>query len=123
MELDEAEEYAAFHLEWDSEPALSSGKQEWLLRYARAVDANGVSPGAEEYVETYTFSSLNAATLLGWQWKLAAAVELHQNDEDEIWEHCKAMVDHWSGIVGGSAIGGTSLDDSGSFALPTIPVF
>lgn len=72
IDSDEAEEYLAFHLEWDGEPKLSSAKQERLLLYARAVDANGLSPGVEDYVETYTFPSLNAAILLGWQWKLSA---------------------------------------------------
>lgn len=123
IDLDEAEEYLAFHLEWDGEPKLSGSKQDRLLLYARAVDASGLSPGVDGYVETYTFPSLNAAILLGWQWKLSAAVELHENDEDEIWEHCKSMVAHWSGIVGDVVIGGTVSGGSGSFALPNIPVF
>lgn len=123
IDQEEAEEYLAFHLEWQSEPKLSSAKQERLLLYARAVDANGLSPGVTGYIETYTFPSLNAAILLGWQWKLSAAVELHEHDEDEIWEHCKAMVAHWSGIVGDVVIGGTVSGGAGSFAIPNIAVF
>lgn len=122
IDSDEALEYLAFNLEWDSEPELTDAKQDRLLLYARVVDVNGVSPGGEEYVDTYTFTSLNAAILLGWQWKLAAAVELHQGDEDEIWEHCKAMVDRWVGIVGDGVIGGTQ-SSSGSFAIPNVAVF
>lgn len=122
IDLEEATEYLAFHLEWDSEPTLTNSKQDRLLLYARAVDVNGVSPGGEDYVETYTYPSMAAAILLGWQWKLAAAVELHQGDEDEIWEHCKAMADRWAGIVGDGVIGGTQ-SSSGSFAIPNIAVF
>jgi hypothetical protein len=118
----EAEEYLAFHLEWDSEPVLSQIKKLRLLSYARAVDVNGVSPSGSGYVETYTYPSLNAAILMGWQWKLSASVELHEGDEDEIWEHCKQMVAHWSSIVGDGVIGGTQ-SGSGSFAIPNIAVF
>lgn len=122
INVDEAEEYLAFNLEWDSEPVLSSAKQERLLLYARAIDVNGVSPGGTGYLESYTYPSLNAAVLMGWQWKLSAAVELHQDDEDEIWEHCKQMVAHWTGIVGDGLLGGTQ-SSSGSYAIPNIAVF
>ena|SRR5688572_18030972 len=122
IDANEATEYLAFNLEWDSEPVLSQIKKLRLLNYARAVDVNGVSPGASGYVETYSYDSLNVAIAKGWEWKEAAAVELHEDDEDEIYEHCKQMAAKWSSRVAGLAIGGTSVE-SGSFAIPNTPVW
>jgi hypothetical protein len=119
----EATDYLAAHLEWDSEPLLTQAKKLRLLKYARAVDANGVSPDGTAYVLTYTYASLDVAIHLGWQWKLATAVELHADDENEIYDHCLQMVALWASKVSGTVIGGTSSGASASFAIPNVAVF
>lgn len=123
IDPNEATDYLRSNLEWESEPQLSSDQQSSLLDYSRSVDASGVSPGGTGYVETYTYGSLNVAVLMGWRWKLAASAEYHKDDEDEIWEHCKQMVAHWSSIVGDLTIGGTASVGGGSFAIPNIAVW
>lgn len=122
IDVDEAILYLTSHLEWDSEPTLTQEQQFRLLEYSKAVDVNGVSPGGDDYVETYTYNSLNVAVLIGARWKLSAAAELHEDDTNEIWEHWNAFVKEWAGKVEGITIGGT-LSGSGSFALPNIAVW
>jgi hypothetical protein len=117
-----AQNYLEFSLEWDSEPRLTENKRETLLLLARAVDINGVSPGGTGYVETYTFESLNAAIAQGWEWKLAAAVELFAGDENEIYDHCLEMRNIWAGKVSGITIGGTQ-SGADSFAIENTAVF
>lgn len=122
IDAGQAQEYLKSNLEWDAEPVLSQIQQLRLSKYARAIDATGLSPDATGYELTYSFNSLHAAIYLGWTWKLAAAVELHEDDENEIFDHCKQMVAHWGGIVEGIAIGGT-LSGSGSTAIPNLAVW
>lgn len=122
IDSDEALEYLAFHLEWDSEPKLSNAKQERLLLYARAVDVNGVSPGGEDYVETYSFDSLHATLIRGAEWKVASAAELHEDDSYKIFDHWEKTLARWRGMWGSIEIGGTS-SESGSFAIPNVAVF
>lgn len=122
MDENEARDYLAFHLRWDMEPALDEVEKLRLLEYARAVDANGLSPGGAGYVTTYTDLSVDRAVLLGGQWKRSAAAVLHEDNSQEIFEHWDRFVREWAGKVEGIAIGGTSTG-SGSFAVANIPVW
>lgn len=125
IDSDFAELYLASQIVWEAEPELSTDEKESLVEAARAIDVNGISPGGTGYIETYTYDSMHSAIHLGWTWKLAKAVELFHDDEDEIFEHCKKMVEFWAGRIATSSVGvgGTSASDAGSLSIANVGVW
>ena len=125
MALDEefAQTYIDSNTSPDAEPQFTEDEADALLEAAKAIDVNGVSPGGTGYVPTFTYDSLHAAIYLAWTWKLAKAVELHEQDEDEIWEHCKAMVEFWASRLAGTVVGGSVPQSAGSISVANIPVW
>jgi hypothetical protein len=111
-------EYIASRAGWDGEPELTGEEQDAILVAAQAIDSEGRTPDADDYVETYTYDSLNAAILQAWVMKLGKATEYHEGvnrgGETVIFDHCEKMVAYWSGIVSGTVIGGPIAVSGGS---------
>lgn len=99
MDLDSAHVYLASHLSWDDEPALTDYEQDRLVVSALS--------GSD-----YPISLLNAAIIQGLEWKLAKAVEYHEDDESKIFDHLMAKLEYWRSIV----LGTSSLATSGVYA-------
>lgn len=57
--------------QWQASPALSVEEVDRLLARARVADADGIEPGEDGYVDTWTAASVDASIAAGWRMKLA----------------------------------------------------
>jgi hypothetical protein len=124
MDAYQAEAFLKAHVPPDAEPTFSS--EEWidLLDAARAIDADGIAPDGTGYVDTYTELSIARAILQGAKIKKALAAELHEGDEDEIFQHWKDQVIEWAGTVAQlEAISGTAVSSPGSLSIANTAVW
>lgn len=118
-----AQIYIDSHTAPDAEPQFTEDQADAIFESALAIDANGNSPGHEDYEDTYTYDSMHAAILGAWQIKLAKAVEMHEDDESKVFDHIKEMITYWTGRVSGTVIGGSVSVSSGSISVTNVPVW